>query len=178
MVEDRSVDLVLNENADNFINVYANRVANSMNYADVFLKNMRELITDLESIDLALLYDKLLFRMRINNLVYDLTDVSDGTLKALILNLLINSPIEEKHSLLTIDEPETNLHPAWQKVIGQWILYTAIYILCPQGLFHPLSVMVFPSIPSGPDLFRVFCRRNVDMHTFTVLHRTCGSPRN
>ncbi len=59
-----------------------------------------------------------------------------------------------------------------------FILYTSIYILCPQGLFHPLSGMVFPSIPSGPDLFRVFCRRNVDMHTFTVLHRTCGSPRN
>lgn len=130
MVEDRSVDLILNENADNFINVYSNRVANNMNYASVFFEKMRELIPDLESIDLPVLYDKLLFRMRISNKVYDLTDVSDGTLKTLILNLLINAPVEEKHSLLSIDEPETNLHPAWQKVVGQWILNSASFDQC------------------------------------------------
>ena len=59
-----------------------------------------------------------------------------------------------------------NPHKHWASFEKKSLqLYTAIYILCPQGLFHPLSCMVFPSIPSGPDLFRVFCRRNVDMHT-------------
>lgn len=130
MVEGRSVDQILDENAGNFINVYSNRVAFNMDYASVFVEKMRELIPDLELIDLPVLYDKLLFRMKIDGMAYDLTDVSDGTLKTLILNLLINAPVGEKHSLLTIDEPETNLHPAWQKVIGQWILNSASFDQC------------------------------------------------
>ena len=130
IVEGRSVDLVLNENADNFINVYSNRVARNMEYASVYLEKMRELIPDLESIDLPIQYDKLLFRMKINNHPFDLTDISDGTLKALILNLLINAPMEEQNSLLAIDEPETNLHPAWQKVVGQWIINSSSFDQC------------------------------------------------
>lgn len=130
MPEGRSVDYILNETADNFINVYSNRVARNMEYASLFLTKMRELIPDLEYIDAPLLYDKLLFRMKFNNHSFDQTDVSDGTLKALILNLLINAPAEEKNSLLTIDEPETNLHPAWQKVIGQWILNSSSFDQC------------------------------------------------
>jgi predicted ATPase len=45
--------------------------------------------------------------------------MSDGTLKALWLALLLFSPVQQ--SLLAIDEPELNLHPAWLKVIGGWL---------------------------------------------------------
>ena len=45
--------------------------------------------------------------------------MSDGTLKALWLALLLFSP--DRGSLLSIDEPELNLHPAWLRVIGGWL---------------------------------------------------------
>ncbi len=67
------------------------------------------------------MYDKLVFKLVYDDKQYDLSDISEGTLKGLILNLLINMPLEKPCSLLAIDEPETNLHPAWQKVIGNWL---------------------------------------------------------
>ena len=50
---------------------------------------------------------------------YKPREMSDGTLKAMWLALLLFSP--EKGSVLSIDEPEMNLHPAWLKVIGRWL---------------------------------------------------------
>jgi predicted ATPase len=44
---------------------------------------------------------------------------SDGTIKAMLLALLCSTP--EQTKLLTIDEPEQNMHPAWLKVIGRWL---------------------------------------------------------
>lgn len=53
---------------------------------------------------------------------YSLPDMSDGTLKALLLATLLfaGDPL----TLLSIDEPELNLHPAWLKVVAGW-LYSA-----------------------------------------------------
>ena len=86
-----------------------------------FEQYLRELIPNLQQVDTVSLYDKLIFKLVYDNKQYDLSDISEGTLKGLILNLLINMPLEKPCSLLAIDEPETNLHPAWQKVIGNWL---------------------------------------------------------
>ena len=51
------------------------------------------------------------------------SDVSEGTLKGLVLNLLLHAPQGVRTGLLALDEPEMNLHPAWQKVVGNWILH-------------------------------------------------------
>lgn len=47
-----------------------------------------------------------------------LSEMSDGTIVALILATLLFRDLPR--SLLMIDEPELNLHPAWLKVIGGW----------------------------------------------------------
>ncbi len=47
-----------------------------------------------------------------------LRDLSDGTIMALVLATLLFSP--QKSSLLMLDEPELNLHPAWLKVVASW----------------------------------------------------------
>ena len=39
-------------------------------------------------------------------------------------------PMGEPRSLLENDEPETNLYPAWQKVVGKWIQTADTYIQC------------------------------------------------
>lgn len=42
---------------------------------------------------------------------YLLSEVSDGTIEALLLALLISMPQKQAPTLLAIDEPEVNLHP-------------------------------------------------------------------
>ncbi len=49
----------------------------------------------------------------------DLWDMSDGTVQALIMATLLFSP--EQPRLITIDEPELNLHPAWIGRVGTWM---------------------------------------------------------
>lgn len=117
----KNVDLILNNNATNFINVFNNYKSHDILWKNAFEKYFKELIPNLQQIDTVSMYDKLLFKLVYDNKQYDLSDISEGTLKGLILNLLINMPMEQPCSLLAIDEPETNLHPAWQKVIGNWL---------------------------------------------------------
>lgn len=56
----------------------------------------------------------------ISRKVFKLHEMSDGTIKALLIALLLHSP--ERMSLLTIDEPELNLHPAWLRVVSEWVV--------------------------------------------------------
>lgn len=86
-----------------------------------FEKRMRELIPDLKGVDTVDTYDSSMFRLAYQNGEYDLSDVSEGTIRGLILNLLINMKLDRECSVLAIDEPENGLDPAWQKVIGNWI---------------------------------------------------------
>ena len=92
-----------------------------------FEKKMKELIPTLETADVVQIRNHTAFAMVYDGKQYDLSDVSDGTIKGLILNLLVNMPHERKQSLLALDEPEANLHPAWQKVLGQWLRCTENY---------------------------------------------------
>lgn len=117
----KNMDLRLSHNAANFINVFNNYKSHNILWKNTFEKYLKELIPNLQQVDTVSMYDKLLFKLIYNDKQYDLSDISEGTLKGLILNLLINMPMEERCTLLAIDEPETNLHPAWQKVIGNWL---------------------------------------------------------
>jgi predicted ATPase len=51
---------------------------------------------------------------------FKMSEMSDGTIKAMILALLLATPVHM--SLLSLDEPELNLHPAWLHIIGGWLL--------------------------------------------------------
>ncbi|WP_276948561.1 AAA family ATPase [Acetatifactor muris] len=126
----KNVDLILNNNATNFINVFNNYKSHDILWKNAFEKYFKELIPNLQQIDTVSMYDKLLFKLVYDDKQYDLSDISEGTLKGLILNLLINMPMEQPCSLLAIDEPETNLHPAWQKVIGNWLQTSAHFNQC------------------------------------------------
>lgn len=126
----KNVDLFLNNHATNFINVFNNYKSQNILWKSTFERYLRELIPDLQQADTVSIYDKLLFRLMYDDKQYDLSDISEGTLKGLILNLLINMPMETPCSLLAIDEPETNLHPAWQKVVGNWLQTSTNFNQC------------------------------------------------
>ena len=57
----------------------------------------------------------------VNKHQYLLDDLSDGTIRAMIMAALMVDK-KEKMSVCTIDEPEMNLHPEWQSRFTDWLL--------------------------------------------------------
>ena len=68
------------------------------------LKKIKPVVTDMCSIEL-----------RIQNETFRLSEMSDGTLRMLLLTLLTRSSL--RPNTLMLDEPEINIHPAWQKIV-------------------------------------------------------------
>lgn len=139
----KSVDDILNYDASNFTNVFNCYKSEDILWKSLFEERMRELIPNLKVADTVNAYDKLIFKLVYNNEQYDLSDVSEGTIKGLILNMLINMPMRGERSLLAIDEPETNLHPAWQKVVGNWIQSSDTFAQCFISTHSPDFLDVF-----------------------------------
>lgn len=120
-VDPKNVDDLLSNDASNFTSVFNKHRSENMFWKSKFENKMKELIPNLNMADIVVAYDRLIFQLAYNDELHDLSDVSEGTLKGLVLNMLINMPTNKELTLLAIDEPETNLHPAWQKVVGNWI---------------------------------------------------------
>ena len=124
------LDEHLNKDASNFTNVFNRYKSENVIWKNQFEEKLKDMIPDLQVSDIVSAYDKYIFKMVFGDEQYDLSDVSEGTLKGLILNMLINMTMGKPRSLLAIDEPETDLHPAWQKVIGEWIQTADTYKQC------------------------------------------------
>lgn len=142
-VNSKNVDNILSSDATNFVNVFTTYKAKNIIWKKRFEDKMKELIPNLEMADSVNLYEKLIFKMLYEEEQYDLSDVSEGTLKGLILNLLINMSYDQKRSLLAIDEPETNLHPAWQKIVGNWLQTSETFQQCFVSTHSPDFLDVF-----------------------------------
>lgn len=86
-----------------------------------------------------------------------LNELSDGSVRMLCWAVLLHAP--ELPSLLVIDEPELGLHPAWLKILAQWIIQasecTQIIItthssdLLDHFSDHIENVIVFNPTPEG-----------------------------
>lgn len=113
--------LLLLKDASNFANVFNYYKTKDIYFKIKFEEKLKELMPSITTTDLTLEFDKLVFRLAYDYKQYDLNDISDGTIKAIILLLLLLLPENESYLSLALDEPEMNLHPAWQKVIGKWI---------------------------------------------------------
>ena len=61
---------------------------------------------------------------------FPLAELSDGTIHLLLLLLMLNLPEHNGISMLAIDEPEMNLHPAWQKLLANEIMYCQSFRQC------------------------------------------------
>jgi len=90
-------------------------------FLDEYTQYLRELIPSLEKLKIVNVTEtKRQLRLTINGETFKLKEMSDGTIKAMLLTLLLWSP--NKTTILALDEPELNLHPAWLKVISNWVL--------------------------------------------------------
>lgn len=139
----KNLDSTLSYDGANFTNVFNHYKSADIMWKTRFEIYMKELIPNLQIVDTVTNYDNLIFKLVYGDEQYDLSDVSEGTLKGLILNMLINMPMETKKSMLAIDEPENNLHPAWQKIIGNWIQTSENYEQCFISTHSPDFLDVF-----------------------------------
>lgn len=111
-------------NGANLINVLL-YLDEKYNFIDQYTEIIRELIPELERIKVIHASErKRSLRLIIDNSNYQLYEMSDGTIKAMIMALLIWSP--EPETIIAMDEPEINIHPAWLKVIANWMLRASV----------------------------------------------------
>ncbi|WP_424768331.1 AAA family ATPase [Paenibacillus sp. sgz302251] len=120
-VETKLKGTSLYKDGSNFVNVFNNHKSKDLYFKVKFEESLKQLMPHITTTDISHEFEKLVFRMGYNYNQFDLSDVSDGTIKAMLLTLLLTLP-EDSYSLMALDEPEMNMHPAWQKIIGKWIL--------------------------------------------------------
>ncbi|MCD7746067.1 MAG: ATP-binding protein [Lachnospiraceae bacterium] len=122
--------VTLEKTGENFANVFNFYKSKDIYMVRTFLGKIRELMPTIDSADTVTEFNKLAFKIGYEGKQFSLNDLSDGTIKALLLTMLIFVPINEGFSMLAIDEPEMNIHPAWQQIIGRWLQYSDNFEQC------------------------------------------------
>ena len=91
---------------------------------------LQKLSTNCQNITVKEAGGKIWLELSMDGCNFPLSEVSDGTIHLLILLLLLSIPQKDAMSLLAIDEPEMNLHPAWQKQLAHEIMYCQGFKQC------------------------------------------------
>lgn len=125
-----SFDAVLKRDGINLANVFANYKNKSLFWKQEYVNVIQRVIRTLKDIDISVQRDSMTLHLIEGNKEVELSDVSEGTIKALIWGLLFCVPSGKGYELLAIDEPEANMHPAWQNVIADIILESKSYDQC------------------------------------------------
>lgn len=113
----------LSADGSNFVNVLI-YLENKYQFLSEYKRHIKKIIHMLDNIEIRKIDDNFsILYLKIGGHEYKLSEMSDGTIKAMLLALLLWTP--EKYSLLSLDEPELNIHPAWLKVIAHWIVSSA-----------------------------------------------------
>ena len=120
----------LKKDASNFVNVYQAQCRQSDSFEKRFLTQAQMILHDLEKIEIVPGLNKIGMQLEFRGKKFLLSDLSDGTIEALVILLLLSLKGENNPSLLAIDEPEVNLHPAWQKILANWIQMSGSYDQC------------------------------------------------
>ncbi len=111
----------LMQDGSNFVDLLHSIVKIHPDFLEDYTRKVREVIHDLQNITLEKIDDEKQKRLvlTIGGTEYGLSEMSDGTIKIMLIALLVTIPF--RMSLLSMDEPELNLHPAWLRVMARWI---------------------------------------------------------
>ena len=112
----------LRKDASNFVNVYNVALNRDPSFESRYYKDLSRLIPACSKVEVKTAGGKIWMELVVNGESFSLSEVSDGTVHLLVLILLLNLPEENGISMLAIDEPEMNLHPAWQKNLAAEII--------------------------------------------------------
>lgn len=130
MQDEQNEGNYLKKDGSNFVNVFNDLIINEPGFHGKYLGVLRKLISNCEDIQIRNAGGKIWMELQINGCNFALSEVSDGTIHLLLLLLLLTFPERSGISLLAIDEPEMNLHPAWQKQLASEILRCRSFKQC------------------------------------------------
>lgn len=120
----------LKKDGSNFVNVFWDAMHKEPEFKARYLRKLRKLVNGCEDIAIVNTGGKIWMELRIDGCSFPLSEVSDGTIHLLLLLLMLNMSEQSGISLLAVDEPEMNLHPAWQKQIALEILRCRSFKQC------------------------------------------------
>ncbi len=120
----------LSKDGSNFVNVFYSITSSDASFKDRYLRTLKRMITKCEDIRIQNAGGKIWMELVMDGCAFPLSEVSDGTIHLLILLLMLNLSEQNAISLLAVDEPEMNLHPAWQKLLANEILRCQGYKQC------------------------------------------------
>lgn len=121
MKDEQASGSYLKKDASNFVNVFSN-AEQEPGFKERYLKVLKILIRNCKDVKLSYAGGKVWMELKLGDYYFPLSEISDGTVHLLILILLLTMPESNGISMLAIDEPEMNLHPAWQKLLANEIL--------------------------------------------------------
>lgn len=130
MQDEQSDGSYLKKDGSNFVNVFWDTMNKEPEFKNRYLRKLRRLVSGCEDVKIAHAGGKMWMELKMDGCSFPLSEVSDGTIHLLLLLLLLNLSEQNRISLLAIDEPEMNLHPAWQKQIANEILQCRSYKQC------------------------------------------------
>lgn len=112
----------LKKDGSNYVNVFDATIEKNAQFKEIYLKTLKKVVSGCEDIKIEKAAGKIWMEIKINGFWFPLSEVSDGTIHLLLLLMMLNLPENSGISMLAIDEPEMNLHPAWQKLLANEIL--------------------------------------------------------
>lgn len=130
MQDDQNDGSYLKKDASNFANVFATAEKKDPYFNDKYYRMLHRMMGDCENIHVRRANGKLWIELHVAGVDFPLSEVSDGTIHLLLLLLLLSTPEINGISMLAIDEPEMNLHPAWQKLLAKEILRCQSFEQC------------------------------------------------
>ena len=129
-VDTKNVDSVLKRDGSNLTNVFNFYKNDNPLWKQKYLELLKSVMRNLVNIEVVDQRDTMAMCLVEKDKAVELADVSDGSIKALMLALLFCPISKVKYNLLAIDEPEINMHPAWQKVFADIVLESSSYEQC------------------------------------------------
>lgn len=122
MQDEQADGSFLKKDGSNFVNVYDTAMQKDANFKNRFLLMLKTLVPECEDVEVRHVAGKMWMELKFRGNYFPLSEVSDGTVHLLLILLLLNLSETEGVSMLAIDEPEMNLHPAWQKMLANEIM--------------------------------------------------------
>lgn len=130
MQDEQNDGSYLKKDGSNFVNVFARAEERNSSFKNDYKRMLCRLVGDCEDIRISQANGKIWMELCMNGVDFPLSEVSDGTIHLLVLLLMLNLPEASGISMLAIDEPEMNLHPAWQKLLAREILRCQSFKQC------------------------------------------------
>lgn len=120
--DEQAEGFYLKKDASNFVNVFDYISEQDNNFKSRYVNALHRLSSQCEDIKINSAGGKMWIEVKMDGIYFPLSELSDGTIHLLLLLLLLNVPKEYGISMLAVDEPEMNLHPAWQKLLANEII--------------------------------------------------------